>query len=465
MSHEPARDALRRDLGVCLDAAIGAVEPERLVTSFLRAAETSVFSDSVERVWIAGVGKAAAAMARGAVAVLGERVVGGALVVPADLRDQAPDNLEVFCGGHPIPNQEGVAGADAIRRLAGEAAAMAKGTPASSEDARDLLLVLISGGGSALMTLPAEGLALEDVQATTSALLRAGAEIGELNAVRKHLDRLKGGQLARAAAPARLLALVLSDVVGDPLDVIASGPVSPDPSTFASAIEILKRREVWSGVPESVRMHLESGLAGETPETPGEGDSCFRNCLVHIVGNNRMAAEAACAVAEQLGYEVKLASTSITGEARDVGRELAHTALGIAGDAARRDRSACVVSAGETTVTVTGAGTGGRNQEVALGAAIALDAASLDEGDGHSSARQIMVASVGTDGIDGPTDAAGAIATADTLARARARGLDAHAALADNDSYRFFDALDDLIITGATGTNVMDLHIVLVGRE
>ena len=451
-------EALRRDLRACFAAAIRAVEPERLVADFLaeladlaEKPENTELANSPRRVWIAGIGKAVAAMANGAVGELGERVAGGVLVVPAGQRESAPTGLEVFEGGHPIPNREGVTGAGAIRRVAKEA----------SEAAGDLLLVLISGGGSALMTLPPNGVLLEDVQATTGALLEAGADIGELNTVRKHLDLLKGGQLARAAAPARLLALVLSDVVGDPLDVIASGPVSPDPSTFAMAVEVLKRYCVWSEVPGTVCRYLERGVAGSIPETPETGDQCFRNCSAHIVGNNAVAAEAACAEAKRLGYAVELSSTSVTGEARAVGAELARTALGIANGEHNLTVPACLVSAGETTVTVTGAGKGGRNQEVALGAAVVLEKG-LEGGLGRG--RSILIASIGTDGIDGPTDAAGAMATANTLARARALGLDARAALADNDSYPFFEALDDLIITGPTGTNVMDLHFIMVGR-
>jgi hydroxypyruvate reductase len=446
VSGESRYGALRRDLLACFGAAIEAVEPEGLVADFL--GKQSAFA--TDRVRIAGFGKAAVAMARGARGVLGERFAGGVLIVPRGQAAQAGDGFEVFEGGHPIPNQEGVEGARAIERLAKGASSI------------DLVLVLISGGGSALMTLPPEGVPLVDIQATTRALLEAGADIGELNAVRKHLDRLKGGQLARAAAPARVLALVLSDVVGDPLDVIASGPVSPDPSTFDQAMEILKSRGVWSQASVAVRRHLEMGAEGAIAETPKAGDECFRQCATHIVGNNKIAAEAACAEAKRRGYAVELASTTVTGEARRVGAALARTALEIASGKHALAPPACVISAGETTVTVTGSGKGGRNQEVALGAAIELDAArqrALRAGDNQSA---ILVASLGTDGIDGPTDAAGAIATGETLERARTRGLDALATLADNDSYPFFETLEDLVTTGPTGTNVMDLHVVLV---
>lgn len=397
---------------------------------------------------VVGIGKAAGAMARGAAAVLGGALE-GVLVVPAGLEAGAPAGPVVFGGGHPVPSVAGVKGAGAVLALA---EGLGDG---------DLLLCLVSGGGSALMTLPPEGVSLEDVQATTGVLLRAGATIRELNTVRKHLDRLKGGRLARAAAPARVLALVLSDVVGDPLDVIASGPVSPDPTTFADAVAVLGRHGLWpAGVPASVREHLERGLRGEAEESPGSGDPALSRVEAHMVGSNRLAAEAARAEAERRGYRTLLLSTLVTGEAREVGRVLA----GLGAEALRSGRPlappACLVAAGETTVTVTGAGRGGRSQEVALGAALALD--ELLSGDATSGGERVLVLAAGTDGVDGPTDAAGALATGTTVRRAREADLDPRRALAANDAYPCFEALGDLVITGPTGTNVMDLMLVLV---
>ena len=437
-------DELERHLRACFDAAVAAVEPERLVRDFLTGGEDGAVTLQ-ERVWIIGFGKAAAAMARGAVDVLGDRIAGGVLVVPAGQASDAPEGLAVFEGGHPVPTAEGVEGARAIERLA----------DAATSD--ELVLVLVSGGGSALMTLPPPRVSLGDVQTTTGALLQAGADIAQLNTVRKHLDLLKGGQLARAAMPAPVLALVLSDVVGDPLDVIASGPVSPDPSTFEMAIATLERFDLWSAAPSAVRVHLQAGAAGTVPETPAAGDACFSRCEVHVVGNNEMAAQAACAEAKRLGYWTELTSTRVIGEARDAGAALARAALDAARSQAGSGAPLCLISAGETTVTVTGSGKGGRNQEVALGAALALAA--------ETSERPIVIASLGTDGIDGPTDAAGAIATDETLTRAGDLGLDAGKALADNDAYPFFQTLGDLVVTGATGTNVMDLQIVMIGRR
>ena len=428
------RARLRQDALACLRAAIEAVEPEGLVRRHLSSPAAAPPGDGA--VHLAAIGKAAAAMARGAAEVLGPRLAGGVVVAPPGAAGEPPPGCRSFIGGHPAPDAGSVAGGRAVLELA------------EALRADDHLLCLVSGGGSAVMTLPPEGLSLGDVRATTTALLRAGASIGELNAVRKHLDRLKGGRLARAAAPARTLGLVLSDVVGDPLDVIASGPLSPDPTTFADAVGILRQRGVWETAPERVRAYLDAGLRGEVEETPGQDDRCFERVVVRIVGNNELAAESALAEAERRGYATRLLTTELVGEAREAGRGLA--------EAARAERSAGsggpggLVAAGETTVTVTGAGSGGRNQELALGAALAL------AGD-----EAVLLASAGTDGIDGPTDAAGAMADGTTLARAAELGLDPEAALADNDAYPFFDALGDLIVTGPTGTNVMDVQVVL----
>ena len=428
---------LRRDARECFLAAVAAVEPEALVRDFLQG-----FEEVSGEIHLAAFGKAAPAMARGAVAVLGDLLVSGVVISPPGHEKetaQLPERLRSFRGGHPVPNEEGVEGARAMRRLAADLGP------------DDILLCLISGGGSALMTLPPDDLHLEDVQATTQALLRAGATIGELNGVRKHLDRLKGGRLAREAAPARVMAGILSDVVGDPLDVIASGPVSPDPTTFAEAVEVLQRRGVWGDLSQPVRRHLEAGLQGRIPESPKEGDPCFQKVEAHILGNNRRAAAAALEEARRRGYQPWLLTTSLEGEAREVGKILAAVAREIGDSGQPVQAPACILAAGETTVTVRGSGRGGRNQEVALGAACSL--AGLD---------RVLVASFGTDGIDGPTHAAGALATGTTVARAQDLDLDPEKALAENDACPFFEALDDLIVTGPTGTNVMDLALVLV---
>lgn len=349
----------------------------------------------------------------------------------------APEGFRTYRGGHPLPDQEGLEGArdvcDLLRR----------------SGPRDRVLLLLSGGGSSLLTLPRSDVSLDDLRRTTDLLMRAGAAIGQLNAVRKHLESLKGGRLAALCEPAPLRALVLSDVVGDPLDVIASGPVSPDPSTFADAIAALEDLLVWDEVPQAVREHLVLGREGEHEETPKPGDSTFAGVRVEVVGNAETAARAAALEAKRRGYRTTVGSTSITGEARDVGALLAAQARELAGGI----QPACLVQAGETTVAVKGGGRGGRSQEAALAAALDLEGQ-----DG------LLVLVAGTDGIDGPTDAAGAFASGSTLPRAGAAGLDARAHLAENDSHPFFDALGDLVRTGPTGTNVMDLMLVLARR-
>ena len=299
------------------------------------------------------------------------------------------------------------------------------------------------------MMLPPAGVALEEVRKTTDLLLRAGATIQELNCVRKYFDDLKGGRLARAAAPAQVLALVLSDVIGDPLDVIASGPLSPDPTTFDVAVEVLKARDVWERLPDAVRRHMELGVLGSSEEPPKKEDPSFERVQVHVIGNNRIAAESAVREAERRGYKTELLSISLTGKARDVGRMLAPRAIALHRN--RGGARAGFVAAGETTVTVRGNGRGGRNHELALGAALDL-----------AGKRGIVVGSMGTDGIDGPTDAPGAVIDGTTVHRARALGLDPLDTLARNDAYTLLHAVGDLVVTGPTGTNVMDVHVVLV---
>lgn len=432
-----SRADLRQTALACFRHGVDAVEPSRLVAEQLARHPLP----QTARTTLVAAGKAAAAMARGAFQALSGGAERGVVLVPAGTAGAAglPPSCAVYEGGHPVPDEAGVRGARALRTLA------------EGLTENDVLICLLSGGGSALMTLPAAPLGLADLAVTTDLLQRAGAAIGELNAVRKHLEELKGGRLAALAAPARIVTLALSDVVGDPLDVIASGPTVPDTTTYADALGVLERRGVVRAVPEAVRRHLERGARGELAETPREDHPCFRRATAAVIGNNARAAEAALAEGRRRGFRTLLLTTLLTGEAREVGRVLASLAAEVRRSGRPVAPPACLLAAGETTVTVRGAGRGGRNQEVALGAALALEGC-----DG------VLVAALGTDGIDGPTDAAGALATGETVARARALGRDAAAALAANDAYPFFDALGDLIRTGPTGTNVMDLVLVLV---
>ncbi len=446
---------LREAVRGCLEEALAAVEPEALVRKALREAPLPPVPGEVH---LLGVGKAARAMARGALAGSGTPIQGGVLVVPPGDSHHAREGsgvpepregLRVVVGGHPLPDQGSVAGSRAALELARE---LGEG---------DLLVCLLSGGGSALLTLPPLGISLEAVQRTTQLLLRSGAGIGELNTVRKHLDLLKGGGLALAAAPARVVALVLSDVVGDPPEVIASGPVSPDPTTYGEALAVLRHRGCLEEVPPEVRAHLEAGRDGGRPETPGPEHPVFQGVEWRLVGGNRQALEAAARGATERGFLAEVDTVPLTGEAREAGARIASRARAalekFPGEGVGTLqpgpplRPHALVFGGETTVTVTGQGRGGRNQEVALGAALALEGTA-----------GILVAALGTDGVDGPTPAAGALADGSTVARARALGLDPADTLRRNDALPFFHALADLLLTGPTGTNVMDLVVVLV---
>ncbi|MCW9050500.1 MAG: glycerate kinase, partial [Deltaproteobacteria bacterium] len=323
---------------------------------------------------------------------------------------------------------------------------------ASSADEKTLVICLISGGGSALMPLPVDGVTLEDKQETTKVLLACGATIHEINTIRKHLSFIKGGGLAKAVYPATLITLILSDVVGDDLDSIASGPCVPDSRTFADCRLILRKYAIETEIPSSVVRHIDSGIAGKVPETPGTGQVFFEKTQNVVVGSNFNALLRAKEKADLLGYNTLLISSMLEGETRDVAANHIAIAREIQLHGLPLLRPACLLSGGETTVRIRGTGKGGRNQEFVLAAAIKM-----------SGMNDVLILSAGTDGNDGPTDAAGAIADHSTLERAVALGLDPSRYLDNNDSYNFFDKLGDLYKTGPTNTNVMDLRIVLVG--
>lgn len=436
---------LRRAARAILASAMEAGDARRLTREVLwldgprlAVGSRAVDLERVRGILVVGGGKVSGAMAEAAEAVLGERVTGG-LVVVKDAGGAQTRRVRVVEAGHPVPDQRGQDAATEILRLA------------ASAGAEDLVLGLVSGGGSALLPLPVPGLALDEKQVVTRLLLEAGATINEFNTVRKHLSRLKGGQLARAAAPAPMVALLLSDVVGDPLDVIASGPTAPDPTTFADALAVLDRFELRARVPAAARRHLEAGVRGEAAETPKPGDPVFAGVTNLVIGNNRLVTDAAVATARRLGFTPLLLTRRLQGEAREAARVFAAILAEVAGSGQPVRRPACVVAAGETTVTVRGSGKGGRCQEFCLALAPML-----------AEMPGALVLAAGTDGADGPTDAAGAVVDATTLARAGARGLDARTALAANDAYHFFAALGDLILTGPTGTNLMDLYLGLL---
>ena len=436
----------RRDGLAILRAAIAAVEPGPLLRRVLTLQGSELVAGGHRlplpgdcRVVVVGAGKATPAMASAVEAVLGPRLTAGAINTKyghaLDLK-----TIETVECGHPLPDAPGVAGTRRMLRLV------------DGLRPHDVVLCLLSGGGSALMPAPADGISLEEKVAATDAFLRCGATIDELNAVRKHLSAVKGGQLARRAAPARVVSLMISDVIGDPAHTIASGPTSADPTTFGDCLRLVDRYRLRDALPAAVVRRLERGAGGHLPETPEAGDPAVASALNLVAGNNALAVAAAREEALRLGYHTLVLSTTIAGETREVAG--VHAAIGA--EVARSGQPvaapACVISGGETTVTLRGDGKGGRNQEFALAAALALEGAG-----------GITVMSAGTDGTDGPTDAAGAVADGTTVARAAAAGLAAAGHLEGNDAYPLFAALGDLIVTGPTGTNVMDLRLVLVG--
>jgi len=409
-------------------------------SGYIKAGDVRVPLKNVARIFLIGAGKAAVQMAATAEEILGTRLTRGIAVTKLGHATSPLRRIEVIEARHPIPDQAGVRASTAIRALLREL------------NARDLVLLAISGGASALLSAPAEPITLHAKQKTTHLLLRAGATIHELNTVRKHLSTLKGGQLAALAYPATVVSLILSDVVGDRPDVIGSGLTAPDASTFADALDVLRKFDLMRAVPRVVRERLEQGVRGEISETPKPGDSVLKHVHNVVIGSNRLALEAAAWEAKTRGFHPLILSSAIEGETREVARTHAQILREVALSGHPVRSPACILSGGETTVTVRGKGKGGRNQEFALAAAFEID--------GH---RDLLVLSAGTDGTDGPTDAAGATATGETIRRARLRGLDPAKHLAENDSYPFFDALGNLVKTGPTGTNVMDIHVLLSG--
>jgi hydroxypyruvate reductase len=421
---------LRRDAKAILMAALAAADPTAAMEKVLRARDDL---DSYERIFVVGAGKAGGTMARAAEQFLGNRITAGCVNVKDG--DSAKTRvIELRHCGHPVPDERGMQGARRITEICREAGE------------RDLVICLFSGGASALSPYPAPAITLAEKQETTRLLLASGANIHEINAVRKHISAFKGGQIARIAAPAHVLSLILSDVVGDDLDVIGSGPTAPDASTFESAFAVLEKYELRDRVPARVRERLRTGAH----ETPKDTDPLFENVENIIVGSNQKSLEAAARAAKDMGYKTLILSSSIEGETKDVARMHAAIARQIRTHDQPVRPPVCVISGGETTVTMRDGemGKGGRNQEFALAAA--MEIAGLED---------LLILSAGTDGSDGPTDAAGAMADGTSLTRGT---LSAVQALENHDAYPFFAELGDLVITGSTGTNVMDLHLILV---
>lgn len=435
----------RWDAIAIFQAGLQAVAPGAAIKKYCRLDGGTLIVDGnsydldlFTRIIVLGAGKAGATMALAIEEILGDRLSEGIITVKYDHLERL-QKIRIYEAGHPVPDENGHLAAQAIYQLA------------SSADVKTLVICLISGGGSALLPLPVPGVSLLDKQNTTRALLACGATIHEVNAVRKHLSVIKGGGLARAVYPATLITLILSDVVGDDLDSIASGPCVPDPKTFVDCRAIIQKYAIEKKIPASVLHHIASGVAGRVPETPKAGQDFFTRTRNIIVGNNFNALLKAKEKAIELGYNTLLLSSQMEGENRHV----AALHMAIAREIGRHDqpmaKPACLLSGGETTVTIKGSGKGGRNQEFALAAA--LDMREMEN---------VVILSAGTDGSDGPTDAAGAVADNSSLQRAAKHQLDPLKYLENNDSYNFFDILGDLYKPGPTNTNVMDIRIILI---
>jgi glycerate-2-kinase len=444
------RNRQRDDVLGAIKEAIIAADPKtilrenvKLEGESLRILSSSFDLSRYKRILLIGGGKASGKMALELEKLLANRLTGGEITIPdyQDLRFGAgASRLGFNRSTHPIPSVNGVRGVKEMLDMIGKT---------SSNDA---VICLISGGASALLPLPAKGITLKDKADVTRLLLTSGADINEINIVRKHLSSVKGGRLAKLLFPATVISLVISDVVGDRVDSVGSGPTTPDPSTYSDAKRVLINHGAWDKVNSRVRKEIEDGIAGKTEETPKQGSTVFEKVHNFILGSNGISRLRAEEFLRERGYRTDLLRTEIRGEAREVGTRIARLIIQKASSKSDFQDPWAIVAGGEPVVTVKGTGRGGRNQELVLSAAIGIDGT-----------KDVAVGSVATDGIDGPTDAAGAIADGNTVSRARTKGLSAEDYLGRNDSYRFFQKLGDLIITGPTGTNVNDV-LVAVGR-
>lgn len=436
---------MREDAHAIFRAGLRAADPALAIGTHCRKEKNDLYIGesrfdltAIDRILIIGAGKATATMAQAMEKILGDRIYDGLISVKYG-HTASLKHIRTIEAGHPLPDANGVQAAQRMVAMVTEA------------QKSDLVIVLISGGGSALLPFPAKGVSLDDKQKTTDRLLACGATIHEINAIRKHLSAIKGGRLAQAASPAKVVALILSDVVGDDLDVIASGPTVADRTTYADCLDILDRYKIALTIPQAVYTYLQCGAKGDHKESPKRNSHNWDHIRNIIIGSNRQALMACAAKARRAGYQTLVLSAEIQGTTRDVAS--VHTAIAreVLASGHPLFPPACILSGGETTVVVKGSGKGGRNQEFALSAALAIDARDT-----------IVILSAGTDGTDGPTDAAGALADNTTVQRSKALGLDIQQHLKNNDAYPFFEQLGDLLVTGPTGTNVMDLNVILV---
>ncbi len=436
---------LKKAADQIIKAALNAVDPYHLVREqVIRQGDTLVISEKeqielseFDRVFLCGAGKGAAPITRAMEELLSDRLDGGDIIVKYEhLAELQKINLHE--AAHPVPDENGLRSTEILL------------TNLDNLTERDCVFVLLTGGGSALLESLPDEIKLDDLQKLSSVLLQCSATIHEINCIRKHISLIKGGQLARKIYPARCVTLALSDVIGDDLSVIASGPTSPDPTTFDDALIILEKYDVTDKIPAVILNHLKRGSEGKIPDTPKREDQVFKNVTNIVIGNNRLALNKAKETAESLGFKTIILTSMLEGEAREIARVVASIISEVQLTGTPIKKPACILLGGEPTVKIQGTGKGGRNQELAL--AVALS--NINE--------PYVCVSVGSDGTDGPTDAAGAIVDHTTLSRAESAGLNAQEYLKNNDSYNFFAPLGDLIITGPTGTNVMDVIFALV---
>ncbi|AKG38066.1 MAG: glycerate kinase type-2 family protein [Infirmifilum uzonense] len=427
---------------------INAADPEKAVKQWISLeGDTLLLKDGhainvAGNVYVVGAGKASGGMALGLESVLGEKIKEGVVSVPEEIVDRYKlKRIKLVGATHPKASEKSVnAGRLVLETI-------------SNLKPEDLVVALFSGGGSALLEYPVQGVSIEEISDISLKLMRRGADIFELNTVRKHLSMIKGGWLARHAQPARLVALMISDVIGDRMDTIASGPTVPDPTTFKDARDILVKYRLWEEVPESIKDHIERGLKGEVPETPKPGDPLFSKVKNVIIASNMISLEAMARKAGELGYNPLILTSMLEGEAREVGRVIVSLIKEVKRSGIPVKPPAVLLLGGETTVTVRGNGIGGRNQEMALSIAI-----------GIRGLKGVAVACIGSDGRDGPTDAAGAVVDGNTYELALRQGLKPEDFLTNNDSYNFFKALGGHVKTGYTGTNVNDFVIAVINQ-
>ncbi|TMI15561.1 glycerate kinase [Candidatus Bathyarchaeota archaeon] len=448
--HRRGLDKLHRDVLHAMNAALAAADPTRIIRKNLKLIGSVLHVGNLQyplkdyrRILVIGGGKASGYMAEEIEKLLGDWITSGLVIIPDYLRPTPRSRrIRYHPATHPIPTRKGVEGVLAMLRLVDNV----------SRD--DLVIVLVSGGGSALMPLPVEGMNLDDEAKVTSLLLKSGASIEEVNTVRKHLSQVKGGRLAERLYPATVLTLIISDVVGDKIDAIASGPTAPDPTTYHDVELVLKKYDLWFQIPENARRIITLGLSGSIPETPKQKDKVFRRVQNVIVGNNRASCLAAASAMTKAGYRTQVLSIQITGEAREVGRIFGSIVRDIRDNSLPFAPPAALIAGGESTVTIRGKGKGGRNQELALAAAVKI-----------SGSYGVVVGSFATDGIEGRTNAAGAVVDGSTITRGLGLRMDPEEFLRNNDSYRYFSKLKDLVITGPTGTNVNDIAILAADRR